>query len=232
VGGISKELSEKITLMKSNYIRTWAVLLRQRGFRWDLTITVAALVAVLSTLASFLQKIELRPGVALDDPVLRLFSPLDFTWLTFAVIYLGLLVGVVLLSREPKLLLIALQSYVVMVVIRIIAMTLVPLEPPPTMIPLADPTVEYFGTGTLLTKDLFFSGHTSTLFLLFLTAQIRWQKMLFLACVVVVAVCVLVQHVHYTIDVFAAPFFAYGAYRLVVLGRRPLTQWLYGDSSR
>jgi hypothetical protein len=217
VGGISKELSEKITLMKSNYIRTWAVLLRQRGFRWDLTITVAALVAVLSTLASFLQKIELRPGVALDDPVLRLFSPLDFTWLTFAVIYLGLLVGVVLLSREPKLLLIALQSYVVMVVIRIIAMTLVPLEPPPTMIPLADPTVEYFGTGTLLTKDLFFSAHTSTLFL---------------ACVVVVAVCVLVQHVHYTIDVFAAPFFAYGAYRLVVLGRRPLTQWLYGDSSR
>ncbi|MGB2958557.1 MAG: phosphatase PAP2-related protein, partial [Bacteroidota bacterium] len=125
----------------------------------------------------------------------------------------------------------ALQSYVVMVGIRMVAMSLVPLEPPPTMISLTDPTVEYLGTGTLLTKDLFFSGHTSTLFLLFLSAQIRWQKGMFLVCFVVVAVCVLIQHVHYTIDVFAAPFFAYGAYRLVVLGRRPLTRWFYGASS-
>ena len=218
-------------LMKSKYLQTWSTLLRQRGFRWDLIVTIVALVVVLSTLANFLQVVELRAGVVLDDPVLKIFSPYDLTWLTFAIIYLGLLVGVVLLSREPKLLLIALQSYVVMVLIRMVAMSLVPLEPPPTMIPLADPTVEYFGTGTLLTKDLFFSGHTSTLFLLFLSAQIRWQRGMFLVCVVGVAVCVLIQHVHYTIDVFAAPFFAYGAFRLVVLGRRPLTRWLYGPSS-
>ncbi|MGB6033835.1 MAG: hypothetical protein WBH55_13460, partial [Bacteroidota bacterium] len=102
--------------MKSKYLHTWSTLLRQRGFRWDLIVTIAALVVVLSTLANFLQGIELRAGVVLDDPVLRLFSPLDLTWLTFAIIYLGLLVGVVFLSREPKLLLTALQSYVVMVV--------------------------------------------------------------------------------------------------------------------
>jgi len=216
--------------MKGTYLQTWSTLLRQRGFRWDLVITTAGLVTVLAGLANFLQWIERRPGVAVDDPVLMLFSPYDLTWLTFAVIYLGLLIGVVLLSREPPLLLIALQSYIVMVLIRMVAMSLVPLEPPPTMIPLADPTVEYFGTGTLLTKDLFFSGHTSTLFLLFLAARIRWQKVLFFVCVVVVAVCVLIQHVHYTIDVIAAPFFAYGAYRLVVLGRCPLTRWLYGTS--
>jgi len=217
--------------MKNPYLRRWSALLRQSGFRWDLLLTVVALVAVLSGLANFLQMIELRPGVVFDDPLLRLFSPRDLTWLTFAVIYVGLLTGLVLLSREPGLLLIALQSYIVMIVIRMIAMLLVPLDPPSTMIPLTDPTVEYFGTGTLLTKDLFFSGHTSTLFLLFLVAHARWQKVVFISCVVVVAACVLIQHVHYSIDVYAAPFFAYGAYRLVVLGRRPLSRRLYGEST-
>ncbi len=129
-------------LMKSKYLQTWSTLLRQRGFRWDLIVTIVALVVVLSTLANFLQVVELRAGAVLDDPVLKLFSPYDLTWLTFAIIYLGLLVGVVLMSREPKLLLIALQSYVVMVLIRMVAMSLVPLEPPPALIPLADPTVE------------------------------------------------------------------------------------------
>ncbi|MCK5573310.1 MAG: hypothetical protein KAJ12_11150 [Bacteroidetes bacterium] len=217
--------------MTNSYLRTWSTLLKQSGFRWDLIVTVVALVAVLSGLANFLQMIELRPGVVFDDPLLRLFSPRDLTWLTFAVIYIGLLAGVVLLSREPGLLLIALQSYIVMVVIRMIAMSLVPLDPPPTMIPLADPTVEYFGTGTLLTKDLFFSGHTSTLFLLFLVTHVRWQKVVFITCVAVVAACVLIQHVHYSIDVYAAPFFAYGAYRSVILGRRQLTRRLYGEST-
>jgi hypothetical protein len=32
-----------------------------------------------------------------------------------------------------------------------------------------------------------------------------------------VAACVLWQHVHYTIDVLAAPFFAYASWRVAVL---------------
>jgi len=41
---------------------------------------------------------------------------------------------------------------------------LVPLEPPPGQIPLADPLVA-LGTGVTLQKDLFFSGHVATLVL-------------------------------------------------------------------
>jgi membrane-associated phospholipid phosphatase len=101
-----------------------------------------------------------------------------------------------------------------MVIFRMIAMYLLPLDPPPAMIPLQDPMVEFFGTGKLLTRDLFFSGHTSTLFLLFLVTPRGILKSLFLGCTILVAVAVLVQHVHYTIDVFAAPFFAYAAVKL------------------
>jgi hypothetical protein len=196
-------------------LSAWRSSLADPRFRWELAVTLATLVAVLTLLASFLKDVERRPGVVLPDPVLALFAPLDLTWLTFALIYIGLVVAILVLSRHPSALLIAVQSYAMMVLLRIAAMYLVPLESPPTMIALVDPTVETFGTGTTLTKDLFFSGHTSTLFLLFLTVPGRLWKAIFLSCALAVGIAVLVQHVHYTIDVFAAPFFAFGAFSLV-----------------
>jgi len=176
-------------------------------------------------LARFLVMIEHRAGVVLSDPVLALFPPADLTWLTFALIYLGLAVALVVLSRHPDALMLALQSYVMMVLVRIVAMYLVPLEPPAAMIALTDPTVETFGTGSTLTKDLFFSGHTSTLFLLFLVTPGRLWKGLFLLCAVGIGVAVLLQHVHYTIDVYAAPFFAFGAFTLT----KHLRGWLLDE---
>jgi membrane-associated phospholipid phosphatase len=111
-------------------------------------------------------------------------------------------------------LLVALQGYTLMVSVRILMMWSVPLEPPRGLLPLVDPFVQLFGSGTVPTKDLFFSGHTSTLFLLFLTARGRWLRLAFLLCTITVAVAVLLQHVHYSIDVFVAPFVAYGCYRV------------------
>ena len=103
-----------------------------------------------------------------------------------------------------------------MVIVRIIAMYLVPLDPPAKMISLIDPFVEYFGTGQTLTKDLFFSGHTATLFILFIVSEKGFYKTLFLVSTLLVAFSVLLQHVHYTIDVFAALFFTYSSYLLLL----------------
>ena len=94
-------------------------------------------------------------------------------------------------------------------------MYLVPLEPPVSHLPLQDPLVEYFGTGTMLTKDLFFSGHTATLFTLFLIADKGVFKYLLLVGLLLVAFLVLVQHVHYTIDIVAALFVTYGCFSLL-----------------
>ena len=145
----------------------WREAWADRAFRIQAIITLPVLVVVLSLLARFLERNEMRQGVVLSDPLLTLFSPHDVTWITFGLIYIGLITAIVYLLRHPATLLIAMQSYALLVVFRIIAMTLVPLEPPPSMLALKDPLVEVFGTGRLLTKDLFFSGHTSTLFLLF-----------------------------------------------------------------
>ena len=175
--------------------------------------TLAVLILTLVVLARFLTRVEQRPGAVLVDPVLALLPPTDVTWLTFAFIYGALVAAIVHLVRRPDRLLLALQSYILLVVVRMAAMYMLPLDPPATMIPLTDPLVELFGSGGVtLSRDLFFSGHVSTLFLLALTATGTRLRSLFLSCTVLVAVCVLLQHVHYSIDVFAAPFFAWGCF--------------------
>ena len=208
--------------MRVPMMQTWRNEWTNPSFRRQTIITVPLLLLVLLTLARFLAMVEGRTGVAYDDPILRLSSPRDVNWLTFSLIYVGLIAGIGYLAQYPRYLLLAMQSYMATVVLRIGAMFLLPLDPPPTPFPLLDPFVEYFGTGMPLTKDLFFSGHTSTLFVLFLSSPGRRAKGIFLICTVCVATCVLLQHVHYTIDVYAAPVFAYAGYRLVMQFRNDL----------
>ncbi|MDL2716112.1 MAG: phosphatase PAP2-related protein [Acidobacteriota bacterium] len=199
----------------------WTEAWRDPRFRARLALTIPALVAVLALLARFLEFAEARAGIVLPDPVLALLPPRDLTWLTFTLIYLGLAFGVARLATAPRTLVVALQAYVVMVLFRIAAMAVTPLEPPPGMIALHDPLVRLFGPGKLLTKDLFFSGHTSTLFLLALAVPGRRSKAFFLFCTAAVGMSVLAQHVHYTIDVLVAPLFAYASFRLALRSAGP-----------
>jgi len=96
-----------------------------------------------------------------------------------------------------------------------VVMFVTPFNPPADSIILNDPFVQLFGSGEILTKDLFFSGHTATLFLLYLIADKKYLKFTYLIFTIIVGLAVLLQHVHYTIDVIAAPFFSYTSFRLV-----------------
>ena len=197
------------------YIKSvWQEALSDRVFRIKAVITLILLALVLFLLANFLAYNERRLGFTLNDPFLSSFNPVDLTWLTFILIYLGLITALVFLTFHPARMLTALQSYTLISALRIITIYFLPLNAPVQIIPLTDPFVEFFGGGTTLLRDLFFSGHTSTMFLFFLTAKSKKLKMVFLICTFLVASFVLLQHVHYTIDVLAAPFFAYTSYRI------------------
>ena len=184
----------------------------------DVAGSIAVLVALMSVYARFLAWVETRPGVVLPDPVLARLQPHDLTWITFGLIYVALALAVVTLMRHPHELAVGVRAYAVMVVLRMLVMAVVPLDPPPSMIPLQDPVVQLLGTGgQLLTRDLFFSGHTATMCLVTFAVRSRRLRWLLLACTVGVATCVVWQAVHYTVDALAAPVFAYAAYRISVL---------------
>lgn len=199
------------------FVHAWREALADRGFRLRLALVVPSLVLALSALARFLERVEARPGVVLPDPLLALLPPRDLTWLTFGLVYLGLAAGVGWLASRPRRLVLALQAYVVMIAFRAVAMWAAPLEAPPGLLPLDDPLVRLFGPARILTKDLFFSGHTATLFLLALAVTAPRFRALLLAATAAVGLCVLAQHVHYTLDVLAAPFFVYGSWRVAGL---------------
>ncbi len=205
------------------FLAAWKNAWASHAFRWQIILTTICLPACLRTLAAFLNRVEERPGIILPDPLLALFTPVDVNWLSFAIIYGGLFTGIVLLLKHPRHLVLAIQTYIVMVIFRIIAMSLVPLDPPATTIDLRDPIVQIFGTGRMLTKDLFFSGHTATLFLVGLSMPTQRLRIVYYLAALAVACCVLAQHAHYGIDTFAAPFFAYGAYRIVALHHERLS---------
>lgn len=184
-------------------------------FRVACVATVLSLAGALSILSATLTHVERRTAlVTLDDPVLARLVPHDFTWLTFAIIYLGLAMGLAHLAPSPHAILHGVRAYAILVLLRSLTMTLTPLAPPAGMILLSDPFAEHVVAAPVLTKDLFFSGHTSTMFLVFLAVRGRELKAFFGLCTLVVGTCVLWQHVHYTIDVVAAPAFAYLAYAL------------------
>jgi hypothetical protein len=185
----------------------------RRARQWTtLAISVAVLVAVLIGYTRFLAFNEQRSGVVLADPVLPHIPAADLGTVTFVLIYGALLLALFSRLRNPRALALTVQAYTVLLLVRMAAMYTVPLAPPAGMLPLYDPLAG-LGPGDQMLQDLFFSGHTATLFLLYLTASGRALRMLFLAATVAVGALVLVQHCHYTIDVLAAPFFAYGCYR-------------------
>jgi len=63
-------------------------------------------------------------------------------------------------------------------------------------------------------NDLFFSGHTAIPFLGFLIFRKEKIGIFFLIMTFILGVTVLLMHVHYSIDVFAAFFITYGCYKI------------------
>ena len=97
---------------------------------------------------------------------------------------------------------------------RFVTLSVVALDPPPGLIPLVDPLGSVFYGNAAITKDLFFSGHTATMVLIFLCLERRTDKIIALIAAFAVAYLLLVQHIHYTIDILAAPIVVYACYRV------------------
>lgn len=196
-----------------NWKEAWSL----RWFRIHLILTIIALFIMLQTIIRVMDFMENQPGTVLNDPILEFLPPTDLTWPLTFLIYSNLFLWFWGNRNHPREMLIGIQAYSLMLLARAVTLYSFPLEAPEGIIPLADPLVQWKSEqGIVHTKDLFFSGHTATVFLCFLNTVSRWLRLWFLVATVLVGSFVLLQHVHYTIDVVFALFASYMCYRLTL----------------
>jgi hypothetical protein len=193
----------------------WRTALRDSLFRTRITFTLLLLVACAFISPFIFEYIEKRPGIRLNDLVLERLQPADFSILIFSLLYFLIVTGVIQVIKSPGLLLMGFQAYLILTVMRFITLLVTPLEAPEGILVLKDPFVDKLFYQQTVTKDLFFSGHTGTvsLFIFLLYNQKRWRY-LFMAGTLLLGMLLLKQHVHYTVDVLAAPVLAWVAVKL------------------
>jgi hypothetical protein len=159
----------------------------------------------------------MRQGLLINDRILDLLTPHDFSLPIFILEYSAMFLVIFFTLIHPEQFLKGMQMFIIITFARTISIYLVPLEPPMGMVPLNDPMASFFlhTKNVFVTKDLFFSGHISALTMLFLISKQKWLRQYVAFACVTVSVLILWQHVHYSLDVLAAPAIAYLSYALV-----------------
>jgi asparagine N-glycosylation enzyme membrane subunit Stt3 len=167
---------------------------------------------------TFLNFIQNRKGFPLNDAVLNNIPAIDVSMPLFISCYFVILIALFMIIPHPKNFIYVFQAYILVTFIRMLCIFLVPLEAPLEYVDLKDPFAEMFVyAGKPINKDLFFSGHTSTMVLLVLSTPYEKLKPYFIAAAILVASLLLIQHAHYFVDVLVAPFVTVFCYRFIVL---------------
>ena len=199
--------------MKKQWTSAWQI----PSFRIKFLAGLVLLLAILAYFPFFFKAIENRHGQILTDIVLEWIRPRDVSLLVFLFIWASFLLLIIRLIPDPDLVLLVLWGYGLLTVLRMICIGLVSLNPPEGLMPLADPLTNLFYGSHYITHDLFFSGHTATVCLIFFCLKRRWDKYFTGLATVLTGLFLLIQHVHYSIDVLAAPLITYAVYRVARL---------------
>ncbi|MBK8505375.1 MAG: phosphatase PAP2 family protein [Saprospiraceae bacterium] len=174
------------------------------NFRRSLMIALSILGLVGYFLSDFFAFIQDRPGIILKDPILKWLPPYDLSIPILMCIYTPLLYLLYQAVKYPSVLWKFVSGFVILHLLRIISMLLIPLETPEDFIAPYDPMQELFYGGKIISKDLFFSGHTAMVFWIFFSVRQGVIKKIMLLTNLALMVMLLIQHIHYTIDIVVA----------------------------
>jgi hypothetical protein len=149
------------------------------------------------------------------DLILDNIPALDLNFLIVEGAFLAIVLGVLYVLSKPRSVLFSLKALALFIIVRAFFISLTHVGIHPEHI---DPSLGFFDGIYLYLNfqtGLFFSGHTG---LPLLIALIFWEnkraRYILVALSAVFGVAVLVAHIHYSIDVFAAPFMVYGIFKI------------------
>lgn len=195
---------------------TWKAALENKRYKSRLITGGILFIAVMCSFTPFFQYIQKREGVVMHDYLLERITPVNVSMPLMLCIWAAALIIIIRVINCPGIFLKFLWFFVLLSLFRFTTILLVALNPPAGIITIVDPLSTMFYGKTFITKDLFFSGHTATVFGIFLCLQKKADRLFVLCLSVAVGILVLVQHMHYTVDVLCAPVFAYAAYWLAL----------------
>ncbi|RYF72633.1 MAG: hypothetical protein EOO39_11820 [Cytophagaceae bacterium] len=204
----------KDTLVSDAHSFRWQEAWKQPVFRRMAIGGLLLVCALLSIWPWYLAKIEARDGILLNDVVLNALPRRDVSLAVFLSLWGAALLLIYRVQKSPMMYLRFIWAYAFLFISRIISIGLTPLDPPVGLIELRDPLSNYFYGAKFITKDLFFSGHTASICLMAFCLVRPLDRWLVFIGTAIVGVCVLIQRVHYTADVVAAPLFTYAVYWL------------------
>ena len=196
----------------------WAKAWANRSFRNQLITSILLFILALINNLYYLRIWQDRLGIQINDLVLNHLPPRDFSWAIFMIEYPTVILVALYVLPYPNRLVKGVQTFALIFLARTIAIYLLPLEPPKDMLFLQDPIagILLHSQDTVVTKDLFFSGHISALAALYLISVNKYVKHWALLATIVVSVLILCQHVHYSMDVAFAPLASYLCYQFVL----------------
>jgi len=191
----------------------WQLSWQEKKFRNKIVAGTFFITIILICLPFFFQYIEKRKGLIFNDAILTRVPAYNVYLLIFILVWSNGFLMLRTIIKKPSVFLRFLFAYILLFIARGVCIFLIPLETPPGIINLTDPLANYFYGVNFITKDLFFSGHVSTLFLIYLCQDNKFIKFFTLVSCICVSILVLIQHIHYSIDVIFAFPFAYICYK-------------------
>lgn len=212
----------------------WKSLFRNRKGSLVFLLLAVTSIASITLFTKFLVWNERREGVLLNDFIQNKFLPIDFSLLIAILTNGAVLVALSRLLLKPVTTIYVLMTVIISCIIRGLSLYFVVLEPPPNIIPLRDPIMEVlFYDNQVLLKDLFFSGHTANILLFGMLLQQIKLKRIIITTGFITGILLIIQHVHYTIDVVAAPVFALIVYKIsIYLSNKLINQTIGKDKLR
>lgn len=185
----------------------WAEAWDSKSFRWSFIMALVVFLIFPWKADDYFQWIQGRKGTVLGDWVLEQIPAFDVSKLIFAIIYMSVIYLLISLIGRPKTFLWFAWAFNIETTFRFASIYLVALEPPLGLVNLHDPLAEIFiyGENMAITKDLFFSGHTATMVFVAYFLPTKLGRLIAIGLTGMIMVLLAIQHVHYSIDILAAP---------------------------
>jgi hypothetical protein len=157
---------------------------------------------------------DTKEGIQLNDWILQRLPAMDVSVFIVTIMGSAALLFALRGVGNPNILITFLFALILELIARMITITATGFMPPHNLIVLRDPMGSMLYQYRFISRDLFFSGHTAIVSLLYFCSLKKFDRLYTFLATISVACLLLIQHVHYTVDVLFAPIFAYGCYWL------------------